>query len=114
MIFSTVATESVYFIQTLSTVQARPAQAFVDIYNIHNSVRLFYRAFQVCYYSEALPTQNGYCVGVSRRSTKATANEGIALGPYMAAIAGFEPTTFWTKGDEFTIEQPRPANIGVV
>src|SRR6218665_2698447 len=50
---------------------------------------------QVLYYSEALPTtaRIGYCIGVSRRSAQATAGKGLAQGPYMAAIAGVEPTT---------------------
>ena len=39
---------------------------------------------------------------------QATASEGLAQGPYEAAIAGFEPTTLRTKGDESTNEPPRP------
>src|SRR6218665_1648526 len=31
-------------------------------------------------------------IGVSRRSAKATADKGLAQGPYMAARAGVEPT----------------------
>ena len=38
---------------------------------------------------------------------QATASEGLTQGPYMAARAGFEPTTLWTKGDEYTNEPPR-------
>ena len=41
---------------------------------------------------------------------QATASEGLAQGPYMAAGAGFEPTTLRTKGDESTNEPPRPTN----
>src|SRR6218665_542100 len=41
---------------------------------------------QVHFYSEALPTQHGYCVGVSRRS-------GLAQSPYIGARAIFEPKT---------------------
>ena len=37
-----------------------------------------------------------------------TASEGLAQGPYVAAIAGFEPATLQTKGDESTDEPPRP------
>ena len=33
---------------------------------------------------------------------KATASDGLAQGPYVAATEGFEPTTFRTKGDEST------------
>ena len=46
---------------------------------------------QVHYYSEALPTgstQLGYCVGVSREAPQATASEGLAQGPYVAARTG--------------------------
>ena len=52
---------------------------------------------RVLYYSEALPTQHGYCIGVSRRSAQATAGKGLAQGPYVAARAGVEPTTFRLK-----------------
>jgi len=41
---------------------------------------------QVHYYSEALPTQHGYCAGISCRS--ATVSEGPAQDPYVAARAG--------------------------
>ena len=39
---------------------------------------------------------------------QATASEGLAQGPYMAAGAGFEPATLQTKGDESINEPPRP------
>jgi len=35
---------------------------------------------------------------------------GLAQGPYVAARAGFEPMTLWTKGDESTNVPPRPSN----
>ena len=38
----------------------------------------------------------------------ATASEGLAHGPHMAARAGFEPTTPRTKGVISTNEPPRP------
>ena len=41
-------------------------------------------------------------------ASQATASEGLSLGPYAAATAGFEPTTLWTKVDESTNEPPRP------
>src|SRR6218665_2070397 len=64
---------------------------------------------RVHYYcnSEALPAEHKYCVGVSRQ----TASEGLAQGPYVAARAGFEPTTLRTKGDAFTNEPPSPAML---
>ena len=39
---------------------------------------------------------------------QATASKGPAQGPYMAARAGFEPATLWTKGTESTNEPPSP------
>src|SRR6218665_1783948 len=36
----------------------------------------------------------------------ATASDGLAQGPYVAARAGFEPTPLRTKGDESTNEPP--------
>jgi len=38
----------------------------------------------------------------------ATAGEGLALGPYVAARAGFKPTTFQMKGVESTNEPSHP------
>src|SRR6218665_3332034 len=67
---------------------------------------IYIAPLQVHYYSEALPTQHGYCVGVSRRSAQATASEGLAHGPYVVTRAGFEPTILRTKGDESTKEPP--------
>src|SRR6218665_210130 len=46
--------------------------------------------------------QHGYCIGVSRRSAQATAGKGLAQGPYMAARAGVEPTTFRLKAIDST------------
>jgi len=39
---------------------------------------------------------------------QATASEGLAHGPYVAARAGFEPATLHTKGVESTNGSPRP------
>ena len=36
-----------------------------------------------------------------------TASEGLAQSPYVAARAGFEPRTPWTRGDASTNEPPR-------
>ena len=38
---------------------------------------------------------------------QATASEGLAQGPYMAAKAGFEPMTLWAKG----AEMPESINV---
>ena len=69
------------------------------------------------YYSESLPTQHGYCVGISLQS--ATGNYELRTcprlqGPYVAARVGFEPATLQTKGDESTYEPPRPTCIYTV
>ena len=37
---------------------------------------------------------------------QATASEGLAKGPYVAARAGFEPTTLWMKVDVPSNETP--------
>jgi len=39
---------------------------------------------------------------------QATASEGLAQGPYVAARAGFEPMTLHMKGAESTNEPPCP------
>ena len=39
---------------------------------------------------------------------QATASEGLAQGPYVAVIVGFEPTTLRSTGIESTNEPPRP------
>src|SRR6218665_2402982 len=50
---------------------------------------------------------HGYCVGVSCRNAWATALEGLAQGPYVAARVGFEPPTFRTQSTDPTTE-PSP------
>ena len=50
---------------------------------------------QVHYCSEALPTTK------HAEAPQATASEGLAHGPYVAARAGFEPATHRTKGNNF-------------
>ena len=39
---------------------------------------------------------------------QATANEGLAQGPYVVASLTFEPATFRTEGAELTTEPPHP------
>src|SRR6218665_2555088 len=48
---------------------------------IHSSIV----PLQVPYILRCVPTQHGYCVGVSRRSTQAPASERLAQGPYVVA-----------------------------
>src|SRR6218665_1773813 len=65
---------------------------------------------QVCHYSEALPTQHGYCAGVSRRS--ATGNCELRTCPrsvYVTARAGVEATTIRLKAIDSTNAPSRPA-----
>ena len=63
---------------------------------------------EVHYYSEALPTQHGYCIGVSRQSAQATVSKGLAQGSYVAARAGVEPTTLRLRVIDSTNASPRP------
>ena len=42
---------------------------------------------------------------------QASASEGLAQGLYVAARAGFEPTTLRSRGIESTNERPRPTHI---
>src|SRR6218665_1748135 len=52
--------------------------------------------------------QNGYCIGVSRRSAQATVGKGLAQGLYVAARAGIEPTTIRLRVIDLTNAPPRP------
>ena len=47
-------------------------------------------SLQVCYYSEALPTQQGYCAGVSRRS--AAGNCDLRTCPRSLRLKGIDST----------------------
>ena len=60
------------------------------------------------YYSEALlDTVSEF----HAEAPQAIAIEGLAQGPYVAARAGFEPTTLLAKGDESTNEPPCPTIV---
>ena len=48
------------------------------------------------------------------KAPQATASEGLAQGPYVAARAEFEPTTLRTKGTESTNEPPCPTKLNTV
>src|SRR6218665_681833 len=52
--------------------------------------------------------QDGYCIGVSRRSAQATVGKRLAQGPYVAATAEVEPTTLRLKVIDSTKTPPRP------
>ena len=61
--------------------------------------------------SEALPTTAmTLCRSLHAEALQATVSEGPAQGPYMyvAARAGFDPTTLRSKGIDSTNEPPRP------
>ena len=47
-------------------------------------------------------------------ASQATASEGLAQGPYVAARAGFEPSTYRTKGDESTNEPPHLTRLYLI
>ena len=57
------------------------------------------------YYSEALQTTAW--IGVLRRSAQATVSKGLALGPYVAARVGVEPTTLRLRVIDLTNAPPR-------
>ena len=42
---------------------------------------------------------------------QATASEGLAQGPYVAARVGFKPANLRTKGNKSTNEPPRPTTV---
>ena len=61
--------------------------------------------------NERISLDRAYCVGVSRRSAQATASEILVQDPYVAARAGFEPTTLRSLAFDSTNEPPRSALI---
>ena|SRR6218665_3679839 len=65
-------------------------------------------SLQVHYYSEVLLLHRTNTVSeFHAEAPQATASQGLAQGPYVAARARFEPTTFRMKGDESTNEAVR-------
>src|SRR6218665_2688543 len=71
---------------------------FIHLLRLFCSIALL----QFHYFSEALPTQPGHCVGVQTDAPQTTACEGHIQTPYVAVRAGFETGTLRTKGDDFT------------
>src|SRR6218665_523348 len=67
---------------------------------------------QVHFYSEALPTQHGYCAEVSRRSATGNCELGTCrrVPIYVAVGAGIEPTTLRLKAIDSTNAPPRPTS----
>ena len=45
----------------------------------------------------ARPQQLTLCRSIHAEALHATASEGLAQGPYVAARAGFEPATLWHR-----------------
>src|SRR6218665_3003961 len=58
--------------------------------------------------------QQGYCIGVSRRSAQATAGKGHSQGPYVAARSRVEPTTIRLKVIVSTKAPPRPTSYMLI
>src|SRR6218665_1168855 len=85
-----------------------------DVLLIHSFIHSFIVALsiaplQVLYTTQRCSRlQQGYCIGVSRRSAQATVGKGLAQGPYVAARAGVEPTTLRLRVIASTNEPPRP------
>src|SRR6218665_2297056 len=73
----------------------------------------FYSASRSMSLSEALPTTAimTRCRSLHAEALHACASEGLAQGPYMAARAGFEPTTLRSKDIDSTNAPPRPIFI---
>ena|SRR6218665_441983 len=62
------------------------------------------RAFQ----KRSRPQQLTLCRSLHAEALQATASDGFAQGPSVAARAGFEPATIWSKGIHSTNSSPRP------
>src|SRR6218665_2173045 len=69
----------------------------------------FYSASHSKSFSEALPTTAMTLFrNLNAEALQETVSEGLAQGPYVAAGAGFEPTTLRSKGIDFANALPRP------
>ena len=70
----------------------------LSIFSFHSFIQAVSIApLQVHYYSGAPDTACIYCAGIHAEAPQATGSEELAQGPYVAARAGFEPATLWTK-----------------
>src|SRR6218665_716453 len=54
------------------------------------------------------PQQLTLCRSLNSEALQATVSKRLAQGPYVAARAGFEPTTVRSKGIDSTNAPPRP------
>jgi len=82
------------------------------MYILHSFIQaISIMPIQVHYHSEALLTQHGYCVRVSRRSATSNCRWRTCSKYLCGGRAGFEPTTLLTKGIESTNEPTRPITL---
>src|SRR6218665_2329004 len=81
-----------------------------DIYLLYCIVFIhFYSASHSLSLSEALPRQQSLlCRSSHAEALQAIAGKGLAQGPYMAARAGFEPTTLRSNDVASTNAPPCP------
>ena len=63
---------------------------------------------RIHYYSDVLSTPHGHCVGVSPWSATGNCEWRTCQGPYMAARAGSEPTTFGRKASNLPMSHHTP------
>src|SRR6218665_1238762 len=71
----------------------------------------FYSASHSLSLSEApRPQQLTLCRSLHAKALQAIAGKGLAQGPYMAARAGFEPTTLRSNGVVSTNAPPSPTS----
>jgi len=69
---------------------------------------------QVHYYSDALPTQHGYCVGASRRRTTGNCEWRTCPRFLLGGQSGNRTAILRTKGAESTNGPPRPDDVPAV
>ena len=80
----------------------------IVLYCIYPLALLTAWAFQ----KHSQPQQLTLCWSLHIEALQATAGKGLAQGPYMAARAGFEPTTLWSNGVISTNTPPCPIAKG--
>jgi len=85
-----------------------PSQFLVSTFIQSFILAISIAPLQVHYYSETLPLQHGYCIGVSRRNAHATVSKGLSQGLYVAVRAEVEPRTYRLRDIDLTNVPPRP------
>ena len=82
--------------------------AVSKVHSIH-SVRMFlWRLFKTTTTQRRSRHSTDNVSESHAEASQESVSEGLAQGPYVAARAGFEPTTLLTKGNECTNELPCP------